>query len=94
MPTTVLDDAMRELASRIPPWKFASWFEPLRFVSDDGATVRLRVPNALFRDWFHQRYATTLNDALARVGRPGTRVELVLGTVQDGREQSQRCGLS
>lgn len=84
MRTNVLDDVMRELATRIPRTQYATWFEPLKFVSDNGATLRLRVPNELFRDWFHRRYAATLDTALARVGRPETRVELLLEGAEEG----------
>jgi chromosomal replication initiation ATPase DnaA len=67
---------------------FVVWFEPLKFVSDDGGTLRVRVPNALFRDWFALHHAATLNEALARLGRPETRVELLAGAVQEEIEQS------
>jgi chromosomal replication initiation ATPase DnaA len=89
MKTTVLDEVMRDLVTRVPRPQFATWFAPLRFVSDDGATLRVFVPNELFRDWFRQRYAATLDAALTRIGRPETRVELLSGAAEAEREQGE-----
>jgi chromosomal replication initiation ATPase DnaA len=78
MRATVLDEAMREPACTVPRWQLATWFEPLTFVSDAGAIPWVRAPNSLFGDWFDERYAGMLNEALARVGRADTRVKLLV----------------
>jgi hypothetical protein len=44
----------------------------LCFVSDDGATLRLRGPNALYCDFFQHKFAPIVHALLAEVGRAGT----------------------
>ena len=39
--------------------------------------IRVRVPNALFRDWLTKHYAAVIDEALAEVQRPGAPVAFV-----------------
>src|SRR5690606_33446417 len=53
------------------------WFKPTSYVADEGAAIRVRVPNALFRDWLTKHYAAVLMEALAEVDRKGVSVSFV-----------------
>ena len=48
-----------------------------RLSSDDGAALRIRVPNSLFRDWLTKHYSAVLDEALGEVDRKGTAVNFV-----------------
>ena len=56
---------------------FYTWFKPTSFVADDGAVLKVRVPNTLFRDWLTKHYSSVLEEALAEVDRKEARVSFV-----------------
>jgi chromosomal replication initiator protein len=53
------------------------WFKPTAFVADDGRTVTVRVPNALFKDWITKHYSGVIADALEEVQRSDAFVNFV-----------------
>ncbi len=61
---------------------FYTWFQPTAFISDDGSVIRVRVPNALFRDWLAKHYAAVLEEAFAELNRPRATVEFVMEDVE------------
>ena len=50
--------------------------------------IRVRVPNALFRDWLTKHYAAVLDEALGEVERTGTPVAFV--TDDERRQRRSR----
>ena len=42
---------LARIETKVNRHSFSTWFKTTSFVSDDGSAVRVRVPNALFRDW-------------------------------------------
>src|SRR5262249_60891489 len=56
---------------------FYTWFKPTAFVADHDGTIRVRVPNALFRDWLTKHYAAVIEEALGEVQRSGAPVAFV-----------------
>ena len=56
---------------------FYTWFKPTAFVADDGATVTVRVPNALFKDWITKHYSGVIAEALDEVRRTEALVNFV-----------------
>jgi len=52
----------------------AAWFAPLEFLGVEDAQVRLRCPDAVFRDWIERNYSAQLADALREVGLGGRAV--------------------
>ena len=59
------------------PHIFSTWFKPTSFVADDGRSLRMRVPNALFSNWLTKHYSVVLDEALAEVDRHGSVVSFV-----------------
>jgi hypothetical protein len=51
-------------------WTFLG--DQFRRSSDDGATLRLRGPNALYCDFFQHKFAPIVHELLAEFGRAGT----------------------
>ena len=68
----IWDRLVPVLQARVGRVRFNTWFKDLSFVSDDGATLRLRGPNALRCDFFQHKFAPIVLDLLAENGRAGT----------------------
>jgi chromosomal replication initiator protein len=75
--STLWDQVLARIETKINRHTFYTWFKPTSFVADDGNVVRVRVPNALFRDWLTKHYAVVLDEALAEVNRRGSVVSFV-----------------
>ncbi len=71
------DQVLSRVETKVNRHSFYTWFKPATFVADDGPTVRVRVPNSLFRDWLTKHYSAILEEALAEIGRKGTVVAFV-----------------
>ena len=67
--STIWDQVLARIETKVNRHSFYTWFKPTSFVGDDGGTVRVRVPNALFRDWLTKHYSGVLAEALAEVDR-------------------------
>ena len=75
--TNIWDRVLSRVETKVNRHSFYTWFKPTSFVSDDGLSVRVRVPNALFRDWLTKHYSAVLDEALAEVERQGTTIVFV-----------------
>jgi chromosomal replication initiator protein len=73
----VWDRVLSRIEAKVNRHSFYTWFKPTSFITDDGAAIRVRVPNALFRDWLTKHYATVLTEALDEVDRPQSTVVFV-----------------
>ena len=75
--SSIWDDVLGRIETKVNRHIFYTWFKPTTFVADEGSTLRVRVPNGLFRDWLTKHYATVLDEALTEVARQGTAVQFV-----------------
>ncbi len=75
--SNIWDQLLARIETKVNRHSFYTWFKPSAFLSDDGASILVRVPNTLFRDWLTKHYATVLEEALAEVGRQGSAISLV-----------------
>jgi chromosomal replication initiator protein len=75
--TNIWDRVLSRVETKVNRHSFYTWFKPTSFVSDEGMSVRVQVPNALFRDWLTKHYSAVLAEALAEVERQGTTVAFV-----------------
>jgi chromosomal replication initiator protein len=41
---------------------FETWFEPTRFIGEEGETLYIKVPNSYFRDWLSFHYSGLINE--------------------------------
>jgi chromosomal replication initiator protein len=69
--TNIWDEVLSRIETKVNRHSYYTWFKPTGFLADKGASVTVRVPNALFRDWLTKHYAGVLNEALTELGRPG-----------------------
>jgi chromosomal replication initiator protein len=53
------------LKERVGQQNFDIWIKPIRFISMDGETVELEVPNRFFKEWIHEHYSSHIKEALS-----------------------------
>jgi chromosomal replication initiator protein len=68
------DQVLSRVETKVNRHTFYTWFKPTGFLADQGSTLKVRVPNTLFRDWLSKHYAAVLDEALSELGRTGTSV--------------------
>ncbi len=67
---------LAELSTDMLRENYARWFGPTRVIGDDGALLRISVPDDFHRQWLDRRLRPIVERALARVA-VGVRVEFV-----------------
>jgi chromosomal replication initiator protein len=77
MTGNIWDQVLSRIETKVNRHSFYTWFKATTFVADDGAALRVKVPNALFREWLTKHYAAVLAEALAEVDRKGAGVTFV-----------------
>jgi chromosomal replication initiator protein len=75
--SNIWDHVLARIETKVNRHSFYTWFKPTAFVADQGGTIRVRVPNALFRDWLTKHYAAVIEEALDEVQRSGAPVAFV-----------------
>jgi chromosomal replication initiator protein len=71
------DRILGRIETKINRHSFYTWFKPTTFVAEDRASVTVRVPNTLFKDWLTKHYAGVIAEATAELDRPNLIVEFV-----------------
>jgi chromosomal replication initiator protein len=77
MTGSIWDQVLARIETKVNQHIYSTWFKPTSFVADDGAQIRVRVPNALFSNWLNKHYSVVLGEALAEVNRQGCLVSFV-----------------
>jgi chromosomal replication initiator protein len=77
MTGNIWDQVLSRIETKVNRHSFYTWFKPTTFVADETAALRVKVPNALFREWLTKHYAAVLAEALAEVDRKGISVLFV-----------------
>jgi chromosomal replication initiator protein len=75
--SNIWEQVLTRIETKVNRHSFYTWFKPTSYVSDDGASVQVRVPNSLFRDWLTKHYAAVMDEALTEVDRSGSTVAFV-----------------
>jgi chromosomal replication initiator protein len=73
----IWDQVLSRIETKVNRHSFYTWFKPTAFVADRDGSIRVRVPNALFRDWLTKHYSAVIDEALTEVERPGAPVAFV-----------------
>ena len=71
-PENIWDLVLARVKTKVNRHSFFTWFNPTAFLDDDGSTVRVKVPNDLFRDWLTKHYAGVIAEAVSDLKRDGT----------------------
>src|SRR5215203_1505414 len=75
--TNIWDAVLTRIETKVNRHSFYTWFTPTGFLTEHQDRIRVRVPNALFRDWLTKHYAAVIEEALAEVDRPGAPLAFV-----------------
>jgi len=79
MAGTIWDEVLGRIENKVNRYSYFTWFRQTSFVGDDGAKVTIRVADPLVSDWLTKHYTAVIDEALAEVGRAGTKLEFVHG---------------
>src|SRR5678810_1208511 len=71
MDTSIWDQILSRIETKVNRHSFSTWFKPTAFIADGGRSLTIRVPNPLFKDWLTKHYSVVLSEALTEVRRPG-----------------------
>ena len=77
METSIWDQILARVETKVYRHSFSTWFKPTAFVADGGRSITVRVPNPLFKDWLTKHYSVVLSEALVEVRRPETSLVFV-----------------
>ncbi len=61
------DQILARIETKVNRHSFYTWFKPTAFVAEDAASVTVRVPNSLFKDWLTKHYSGVISEAMAEV---------------------------
>ena len=75
--SNIWEEILSRVQAKVNRHSFYTWFKPTAFVADDGMTVTVRVPNALFKDWITKHYSGVIAEALDEVRRTEALVNFV-----------------
>ena len=77
------DQILARIETKVNRHSFYTWFKPTSFMGEDGASVTVRVPNNLFKEWLTKHYSGVLAESLAEVKRPLFSVNFVADSQSD-----------
>ena len=69
------EQVLHRIETKIPAHSFTTWFGPTRFLDEDAASLKVRVPNDWFAEWLKTNYLDVIHDALREVDRPGLTID-------------------
>jgi len=72
MASSIWDQVLSRIETKVNRHSFYTWFKPTSFISDNAGSINVRVPNQLFKDWLTKHYSVVIAEALAEVSRAGT----------------------
>ena len=68
--TSIWDQVLSLIEGQVGRHSFSTWFKPTSLLTDEGKSLRIRVPNPLFVEWLPKHYSVVLAEALREAGRP------------------------
>src|SRR5919197_4033395 len=71
------DQLLARIETKVGRHAFYTWFRPTAFVAEDQASVTIRVPNPLFKDWLTKHYSGVISEAMTEVLRPNLALRFV-----------------
>ena len=77
MDSSIWDQILARIETKVNRHSFSTWFKPTAFVADGGTAITVRVPNTLFKDWLTKHYSVVLTEALTEVRRADTSLVFV-----------------
>src|SRR6266849_5051394 len=88
------DEILARVETKVNRHSFYTWFKPTTFVTEDQASLTVRVPNTLFKDWLTKHYLGVINEAMGELKHANVSVNFVaepsidVGSVQLTAEEA------
>jgi chromosomal replication initiator protein len=70
----IWDEVLAKVEAKVNRHSFATWFRPTSFSDLQGERLRIRVPNAQFKEWMDRNYQAVIAEALTELGRADVHV--------------------
>jgi chromosomal replication initiator protein len=77
------DQVLARIETKVNRHSFYTWFRPTTFVAEDRASLTVRVPTEVFKDWLTKHYSGVISEAMSEVKRPNLTVNFVPDTTAD-----------
>lgn len=77
------EQILARIETKVNRHSFYTWFKPTSFVREDAASVTVRVPNSLFKDWLTKHYSGVINEAMGEVQKAHLTVNFVAESETD-----------
>jgi len=74
MTANLWSDVLQRIETKVNQHTFHTWFKQTTFVADEGQTVIVRVPNAMFKDWLTKHYSGVIAEVMGELQRAETNV--------------------
>src|SRR5262249_49506552 len=86
----VWDAVLSAIEKRINHESFTTWFRPITFMEQDGATIHLGVPDRVFEDWILNNYRDVVDEAMVEASLSGYSIRF--DVVNDSAKNSEAKG--
>src|SRR5436190_9857971 len=80
---TLWDQILARIETKVNRHSFYTWFKPTTFVAEDRASVTVRVPNDVFKDWLTKHYSGVIGEAMSDLNKPALAVNFVADSASD-----------
>src|SRR5712692_6486583 len=77
MTGSIWDKVLGRIETKVNRYSYYSWFKNTSLLSDEGASLSVRVADPMVADWLMKHYGGVLDEALVEVGRPGARLTFI-----------------
>ncbi len=77
MAPTIWDEVLGRIETKVNRYSYFTWFKPTTLVADNGPSLTIRVADPMAIDWLTKHYGGVIDEALAEVGRKGTKLEFL-----------------
>ncbi len=81
--TNLWTQVLERVETKVNRHCFNTWFKPTLFFGQNGTTLSVAVPNALFKDWLAKHYSGIIGEAIAELGVGDLNVEFVADPTAD-----------
>ncbi len=71
------DRVLGRIESKVNSRSFSTWFKPTQLLTEDAASLSVRVPNSWFAEWLNTNFLPLIQDALKEIERPGMTVRFL-----------------
>jgi chromosomal replication initiator protein len=71
------DRVLGRIETKVNSRSYSTWFKPTQLLTEDAASLSVRVPNSWFAEWLNTNFLPLIQDALREIERPGMTVRFL-----------------